>query len=72
MSNFEDDKDKLTAHLEELRRKHRSLDELIESKYHNMTVSDEVRRLKTQKLWIKDEIHRIETRLKGKFLNGSA
>lgn len=72
MSNFEDDKDKLTAHLEELRRKHRALDELIENKYHNMNISDEVRRLKTQKLWIKDEIHRVETRLKGDFLNGSA
>jgi hypothetical protein len=63
MSNYEDDNDKLNAHLEELRRKHKELDTLIETKYHNYNITDEVRRLKTQKLWLKDEIHRLETLL---------
>lgn len=69
MSNYEDD-DKLNAHLDELRRKHRDLDKLIETKYFNYNISDEVRRLKTQKLWLKDEIHRIEAQLKGPSVNG--
>lgn len=70
MSNFEDEEDKLGARLDELKKKHRELDILIETKYHNYTVTDEVRKLKTQKLWLKDEIHRIETKLKGPLLNG--
>ena len=70
MSNYEDDDDKLDARLEELRRKHKELDTLIETKYHNQNITDEVRRLKTQKLWLKDEIHRIEAQLKGPTLNG--
>jgi uncharacterized protein YdcH (DUF465 family) len=61
MSNYEDEDDKLDARLEELRRKHKELDTLIETKYYNQNITDEVRRLKTQKLWLKDEIHRIET-----------
>lgn len=72
MSNYDDSKAKLEAHLEELLRKHRELDTFIDEQFHNMNITDEVRRLKTQKLWLKDEIHRIETRLKGAFLNGSA
>lgn len=71
MSNYEDDDDKINARLDELRRKHRELDEFIESNYHNHSINDEVRRLKTQKLWLKDEIHRIESRLNGVSLNGS-
>jgi hypothetical protein len=63
MSNYENDDDKLNTHLEELRRKHKELDTLIETKYHNTNITDEVRRLKTQKLWLKDEIHRLETLL---------
>lgn len=64
MSNYEDDNDKMKAHLEELKRKHRELDNEIETRFHNMNITDEVRRLKTQKLFLKDEIHRIETQLK--------
>lgn len=60
MSNYNDGDDKLKARLEELKRKHRDLDTLIEIKYHNQNIADEVRKLKTQKLWLKDEIHRIE------------
>jgi hypothetical protein len=71
MSNYENDNDKLHARLEELRKKHKELDTLIETKYFNYNITDEVRRLKTQKLWIKDEIHRIESQLKGLALNGA-
>lgn len=60
MSNFEQDDDKLNAHLEELKRKHRALDEEIAKR---LTVTQEVRQMKTQKLFLKDEIHRIETKL---------
>lgn len=70
MSNYDDDRDKMEARLEELRRKHKELDTLIETQYHNYTINDEVRRLKTQKLWLKDEIHRIETKLRGPVVNG--
>ena len=63
MSNYAEEKDKLKSHLEELERKHRALDQDIEKRFHNMNVTDEVRRLKTQKLWLKDEIHRINLQL---------
>jgi len=63
MSNYADEKDKLRAHLDELERKHRTLDQDIEKRFHNMTITDEVRRLKTQKLWLKDEIHRVNLQL---------
>jgi len=64
MSNYVEQIDKDTAHLEELRRKHRELDEYLEKEYGNQNTSPEVYRLKTQKLWLKDEIHRIESRSK--------
>lgn len=53
----------LRAHLNELIKKHRALDTEVEklSQHHN--VSDELRRLKTEKLWLKDEIHRIQAQL---------
>ena len=63
MSNFEDEADKLRAHLEELTRKHRELDTELEVKYNNMDITPEVRRLKTMKLYLKDEIHRINSKL---------
>jgi uncharacterized protein YdcH (DUF465 family) len=56
--------DKDLAHLEELKRKHRELDEYLEKEFRNITSSPEVYRLKTQKLWLKDEIHRIESKSK--------
>lgn len=71
MSNYENEDDKLAARLEELRNRHRELDTLIETKYYNFTVNDEVRRLKTQKLWLKDEIHYLENKLSGANVNGS-
>ena len=63
MSNWAETKDKLLAHYEELERKHRELDEELETKYNNMTVSEEVRRMKTMKLYLKDEMHRINAYL---------
>ena len=63
MSNFEDEADKLRAHLEELTRKHRELDTELEVKYNNMNITPEVRRLKTMKLYLKDEIHRINSKI---------
>ena len=59
MSNYDDDDDKLKAHYDELERKHRELDKDIEERYNNVTVSEEVRRMKTMKLYLKDEMHRI-------------
>lgn len=70
MSNYNDEDDKLNAHLDELKKKHKELDALIETKYFNYNITDEVRKLKTQKLWLKDEIHRIEAQLKGPTVNG--
>jgi uncharacterized protein YdcH (DUF465 family) len=63
MSNYESVEDKLRAHYDELKRKHRELDEELESKYNNMTVTEEVRRMKTMKLYLKDEMHRINAYL---------
>jgi len=63
MSDYLDTRDKIRAHLEELERKHRTLDELIQSRYHNVTVDEEVRKLKTMKLYLKDEIHRLNAQL---------
>ncbi len=62
MSNYETQTDKDDAHLEELKRRHRELDEYIEKEYGNKNISYEVYKLKTQKLWLKDEIHRIESK----------
>ena len=63
MSNYESTEDKLRAHYDELKRKHKELDEELETKYHNMTITDEVRRMKTMKLYLKDEMHRINSYL---------
>jgi len=63
MSNYDNTEDKLRAHYEELERKHRELDIEIETKYNNITVTEEVRRMKTMKLYLKDEMHRINSYL---------
>ena len=69
MHNSEHDFDKLKSHLAELERRHRELDTIIETRYNNITVDDEVRRMKTMKLWLKDEIHRVNQQLLGMSLN---
>ena len=63
MSNYDDVESKLRAHYDELKRRHKELDEELETKYNNVTVSDEVRKLKTMKLYLKDEMHRINAYL---------
>ena len=63
MSNYDEVEDKLRAYYEELERNHRDLDTELEVKYNNMTVTDEVRRMKTMKLYLKDEMHRINAYL---------
>jgi uncharacterized protein YdcH (DUF465 family) len=63
MSNWDETRDKLQAHYDELARKHKELDDELETKYNNMTVTDEVRRMKTMKLYLKDEMHRINAYL---------
>ena len=63
MSNDNEVEDKLRAHYEELKRKHRELDEEIQQLYTNAYVTEEVRRMKTMKLYLKDEMHRINAYL---------
>ena len=63
MSNYDNVEDKLRTHYEELKRKHKELDTELETKYNNMTVTEEVRRMKTMKLYLKDEMHRINAYL---------
>ena len=56
--------DSLEAHLDELVKKHRKLDQEVEQ-LSTRHISAELRQLKTQKLWLKDEIHRIQKQLRG-------
>ena len=69
--NSMSDTDKLVHRLEELRKKHRELDNHIK-KLYNKSVTEELRKLKTEKLWLKDEIYRIERQLisEGVYVNG--
>jgi hypothetical protein len=64
MSNFTEQHNKIAVHLQELYRKHRSLDDKIKLLYNKWEDDYKVNRLKTEKLWLKDEIHRLETELK--------
>ena len=63
MSDYTDQHDKLAVHLQELYKRHRTLDEEIKVLYNTFASDGEINRLKTKKLWFKDEIHRLETRL---------
>tara|TARA_B100000965_G_C19441026_1_gene690867 strand:- start:55 stop:258 length:204 start_codon:yes stop_codon:yes gene_type:complete len=64
MSNYTDKHDKLATHLQELYKRHRSLDQEIKVLYNQFVENHELNLLKTKKLWLKDEIHRIENELK--------
>ena len=64
MSNYTDQHDKLAVHLQELYKRHRTLDEEIKVLYNKFIEDHELNLLKTKKLWLKDEIHRLETELK--------
>jgi hypothetical protein len=63
MSNYREEADKLRVYLEELERRHKELDKEIEERYNNVSISDDVRRMKTMKLYLKDEIHKINSQL---------
>ena len=63
MSNWTETKDKLLAHYDELKRKHKELDEELEKRYNNITACEEARKMKTMKLYLKDEMHRINAYL---------
>ena len=65
------DTDKRLRRLEELRKKHKELDSHIKKLYNN-AITEELRKLKTEKLWLKDEIYRIERELisEGVYVNG--
>ena len=65
MSNYSDQHDKIAVHLQELYKRHRTLDEEIKVLYNRFVEDHELNLLKTKKLWLKDEIHRLETELKG-------
>ncbi len=64
MSNFTEKHNKLARHLQELYKKHRTLDDEIQISYKSFEKEEIVNRMKTKKLWLKDEIHRIERELK--------
>ena len=64
MSNYTEQHDKIAVHLQELYKKHRTLDEEIKMLYNKFESEQILNRMKTQKLWLKDEIHRLETELK--------
>lgn len=53
----------LKSHINELKRKHRNLDNKISELEIHYNVMDEIRKLKTAKLWYKDEIYRLEKQL---------
>ena len=63
MSNYDNDQDKIKARLSELERKHKALDNEIQMRYNNVTIDEQVRRMKTMKLYLKDEIYRLNERL---------
>ena len=63
MSNYENEVDKLRSRYFELERRHKELDKELETRYHNMTVDDKVRSMKTMKLYLKDEMFRINKKL---------
>ena len=56
-------KESLTSHLKALTVRHRDLDNEITDLEKHYTITEEIRRLKTQKLWLKDEIYRIKRQL---------
>jgi len=64
MSDFTERHEKIAVHLQELYRKHRTLDDEVKELYNKFASDEVINRKKTAKLWLKDEIHRLETELK--------
>ena len=63
MSNFTAKHEKYAIYLQELYKKHRTLDSEIIEGYKRLMPDQELVMLKTKKLWFKDEIHRVEKNL---------
>ena len=63
MSNYKIEADKIRSYLEELEKRHKTLDEELLQRYNNITMTEEVRRMKTMKLYLKDEIHKLNSQL---------
>ena len=63
MSKFTAKHEKYAIYLQELYKKHRTLDSEIIEGYKRLMPDQELVMLKTKKLWYKDEIHRIERKL---------
>ena len=53
MSNYTDQHDKLAVHLQELYKRHRTLDDEIKVLYNKFVQDNELNVLKTKKLWLK-------------------
>jgi hypothetical protein len=53
-------RESLQSHINSLTVRHRDLDNKILELEKHYSVTEEIRRLKTQKLWLKDEIHRLK------------
>jgi hypothetical protein len=53
-------KESIQSHIKSLTVRHRDLDNEILQLEKHYTVTEKIRRLKTQKLWLKDEIHRLK------------
>ena len=53
-------KESIQSHIKSLTGRHRDLDNEILQLEKHYTVTEEIRRLKTQKLWLKDEIHGLK------------
>jgi len=64
MGNYSDAHDKIVVHLQELYKKHRTLDHEVADLGKAFNSDREIRVLKTKKLWYKDEINRLENELK--------
>ena len=52
----------LTSHVDELRKKHRTLSDQVEAAYRSPSVDDlEIAKMKKQKLLLKEEITRLSS-----------
>ena len=64
MSNYTEKHNKIAVHLQELIKRHRTLDNEITMLYNSFEREEVINRKKSMKLWLKDEIHRLERELK--------
>ena len=64
MSNYTEKHNKIAVHLQELIKRHRTLDNDIKLLYNSFEREEVINRKKSMKLWLKDEIYRLERELK--------